>query len=447
MAITSTNPAASAGGYQNIARAISAYGQQAFTDAVRLAGTDLVGGSVTLGGSQIVSESEDFYGTIRWDKAADDVAYLNTGTSISGSKTRINIATETATEGEFSEFEMDVLEYIKTYRTHGAEDFLVTQVLTRRGGAIQKIGENFGRTRAQDADMALVSVLKGVIGAEVRRAKGVGVTDALRTEDSGAFGIREGNMLPETGGFYYDVNYRMAQGAAGTGTLIAPKATGGSTKGAGAITFEEVLKAQTYGFSDVEVPFMYLIVDPRTYLEIQLANLLDEDHVTDGNVQFRTVLGGAYRLMVTRTSLGDFATPASTISTANGYGHGSNVTAARAAINSGSTRTSVLARPDSVAFVPMGVNRPVAFDRDESTGRGAGRDEMWMRWGFVMHPYGYTWSGYKGAFARNDDLGASVTDAVFGGNSSNKNRGYSGEQNWQRKEAPGNLRVLPIFHA
>ena len=445
---TSTNPAASAGGYQNIARAISAYGQQAFTDAVRLAGTDLVGGSVTLGGSQIVSEAEDFYGTIRWDKAADDVAYLNTGTEISGSKTRINIATETSTEGEKSDFEMDVLEYIKTYRTHGAEDYLVTQVLTRRGGAIQKIGENFGRTRAQDTDMALIATLKGVIGAEVRRAKGVGITDALRTEDSGAYGIREDNMLPETGGFYYDVNYAANnKTTVGTGTLIAPKATGGSTKGAGAITFEEVLKAQTYGFSDVEVPFMYLIVDPRTYLEIQVANLLDEDHVTDGNVQFRTVLNGAYRLYVTRTAIGDFATPAQTISTANGYGHGSNVTDAKAAVNIGSKRTSVLVRPDAVAFVPMGVNRPVAFDRDESTGRGAGRDEMWLRWGYVMHPYGYSWTGYKGAFARNDDLGASVTAAVFGGSATAKNRGYSGEQNWERKEAPGNLRVLPIFHA
>ena len=441
---TSTNPAASAGGYQNIARAISAYGQQAFTDAVRLAGTDLVGGSVTLGGSQIVSESEDFYGTIRWDKAADDVAYLNSGAAISGSKTRINIATETATEGEFSDFEMDVLEYIKTYRTHGAEDYLVTQVLTRRGGAVQKIGENFGRTRAQDADMALVAVLKGVVGAEVRRAKGVGANDNARTQDSGAFGIREGNMLPETGGFYYDVNYKTDNSSAGTGTLITPTST--STKGAGAIAFEEVLKAQTYGFSDIEVPFMYLIVDPRTYLEIQLANLLDEDHVTDGNVQFRTVLGGAYRLMVTRTSLGDFGTGAQTVGTTNGYAAAA-VTAAKAAVNKGSTRTSVLARPDAVAFVPMGVNRPVAFDRDESTGRGAGRDEMWLRWGFVMHPYGYSWSGYKGAFARNDDLGATVTTEVFGGSATAKNRGYSGEANWERKEAPGNLRILPLLHA
>ena len=444
MALTNTD-------YQNIARAISAYGQQAFTDAQRIVGTDLVGGAVTLGGSQIVSESEDFYGTIRWDKSADDVAYLNTGTSISGSRTRVNIATETATEGEFSDFEMDVLEYVKTYRTHGAEDFLVTQVLTRRGGAIQKIGENFGRTRAQDADMALVSLLKGVIGAEVRRAKGVGITDATRTKDSGAFGIQDTNMLPEAGGFYYDVNSTPTDNDnAKTQTLIGTT-TSNSTKGKGAIVFENVLKAQTYGFSDIEVPFMYLIVDPRTYLEIQLANLLDEDHVTDGNIRVPTVLNGAYRLIVTRTSMGDFATPSQTISTANGYGHGSNVTADRAAVNKGSTRTSVLARPDAVAFVPMGVNRPVAFDRDESTGRGAGRDEMWMRWGYVLHGYGYTWSGAKNAFARNDDIGSSVTLtgntlAAYGGGTA-KNRGYSGEQNWQRKEAAGNLRILPVFHA
>ena len=450
MAITSTNPAADAGGYQNIARAISAYGQQAFTDAQEIVSTGITGGAVTLGGSSIVSESEDYYGTIRFDKAADDVTYLG-DSGHSTNLTKINIATETDTEGEFSEFRMATAEYIKTYRTHGANDYLVTPVITRRSGAIEKIGENFGRTRARDADKQFVSVLKGVIGQEVSRAKAVGASDGARTEASGAFGVRESNMLPEAGGFYYDLNYKANQTTAGTETLIgATKGSNVVNKGGGAVVFESVLKAQTYGFSDVEVPFMYLIIDPRTYLDIQLANLLDEDHVTDGNITMRTVLNGAYRLIVTRTSLGDYATGAQAHTAANGYVDDA-VTDQKVAINKGSTRTSILARPDAVAFVPMGVNRPVAVDRDESTGRGAGRDEIWYRWGGIMHPYGYSWNGYKQAFARNDDIASSATiSPAYGGSSSDsktRQRGYSGAANWERVESAGNLRLLPVFHS
>ena len=440
--------------YQNISRAISAYGQQEFNDSKQLVGTQIVGGSVTIGGTPIVSEREDFYGTIRFDKAQDDVSYLNSGTTISG-KTRVNVATETSSEGELSEFDMDTAEYIKTYRTHGAEDYLVTPVLTRRAGAIGKIGEHYGRTRARDADAALVSVLKGVIGQELARANGVSIAGqagssaptaiAARLAGSGSFGVDDANSLNQNGGFFYDVNSSpLDNDTAGTNTLIGAV---GATKGKGAAVFENVLKAHAYGFSDVDVDFMYLVVDRKTYLDIQLANLLDDDHVVDGNVKFQTVLNGQYRILYTRTSLGSYNATYGTVA--------GTVTGDTQSVNAGSSRTSVLIRPGAVAFVPMGVNRPVAIDRDESVGKGAGRDELWLRWGFVMHPYGYSWAGSKKAFARNDDIDPTVatnaTNAgLFGGPlaaAADRKRGFSGAANWRRAENVGNLRILPVFHS
>ena len=437
--------------YINIARAISAYGQQAFTDAQQLAGTGIVGGAVTLSGAQIVSEREDFYGTIRFDKAPEDVTYLGDGQTMTN--TRVNVATETESDGEVSTFEMEQAEYIKTYRTHGAEDFLVTPVLTRRGGAIQKIGEQYGRTRAVDADKQLVAALQGIARSEVLRANKIGSDNATRTADTGCYGVKAESMANEDGAFFYDVNTKAAVATAnigGSGTLVGP-----DSKGKGAAVFENVIDAITYAYSDVDVPFFYLVVDPLTYRDIQVANLLDEDHIPDGNVRLPTALGGMFRIYRTRTFMGNYAV----LGGASGPETEAEDNKTQS-VNAGSTRTSFLLRPEAVAMVPMGVNRPVEFDRDASTGRGAGKDELWLRWGGITHPYGYSWVGYKGAFARNTDIpDGEAVSAAYGGKTaaanadtiatdgSTRRRGLNGTYNWKRVESVLSLRALPIFHA
>jgi hypothetical protein len=119
------------------------------------------------------------------------------------------------------------------------------------------------------------------------------------------------------------------------------------------------------------------------------------------------------------------------------------------AVNSGSDKTSLICLPGSLSMVELAQPTPVEFDADASLGTGSGKREAWYRWGYVMHPRGYTWAGSKGGFAVNEDTTASVT---VQGNL----KGYNYEpatstqkkvSPWTRKETVGNLGILPIFHS
>ena len=371
------------GSFQNIARAISAYSDQEYTDAVRIAGSALVGTDARINGN-----AEDFYGSIRWDKTLGDLSYDGTGTN----KTQINQATETSTEGVVTNMATDIAEYIKTYRTMGANQYNVTSVITQRDGAIAKVARDFGVTRARDADASLISVFKGVITAELKLA-----------DDGATAGQNSADTLDDARGFFVDLNNltgAATPGTTGTAKLVDTSKTGGKAAAG-------IFQASAYGYADLEPDFMYLVIQPSVFLDLKTSNLIDEDHVVDGNINFNTILSGAYRLIVTRSSFGDHAT------------------AAR--VNTKSTKTSLLVLPGAISMSAVSVTNPVAFDRDESVGGGAGLQELWYRWGNVYHPRGYSWTGAKTAFASNGNFEASGA--------------------WTRKETVGNLGILPIFHA
>ena len=200
--------------------------------------------------------------------------------------------------------------------------------------------------------------------------------------------------------------------------------------------------------------------------------------MTDGNVQFQSALNGMFRIYQTRRQIMDprFVTTgkfedgsgtdgtragaavadrgAGAVGTSGGDGRDGTVDygATHDSVSFASTRTSLIVRPEAMAAVPMGVNRPVEFDRDASTGRGSGRDEIWLRWGYILHPRGYGWVGDTGSFARNDDVAVSLdsrdsADAKAYGGSAAQNRGYSSGSNWTRLDKPGLLRILPVFHS
>ena len=403
MAVTSTD-------FANINRAVSAYADQEYTDARRIAGTALVGTDARINGND-----EDRYGTIRWDSTLGALNYSTTQTT---TDTHVNVATETSDEGLTTDMSTFTAEYIKTVRTHGANQFNVTEVITGRDGAIGKVGRDFGRTRAEDEEAALRAVLRGVIRAELD----VGVANA-------AAGQSDPDTLDGTKGFYFDVNNKAGAtngGTAGTAELIGSSTTA-RTAAAGANLWE----AASYGFSDVEPEFFYLVIQPSVYNELRSANLIDQqDRITDGNIQFETLLGGKFRIIVSRTGLGAYGT--------------------RANVNTGSTKTSLLMLPGALSMTDVSVPNPVAFDNNESVGRGSGNREAWYRWGYVMHPRGYTWNGSKSAFVNNADATTRTAQSAIDGYD------YSGTvigtgvgartSPWGRVENVGNLGILPIFH-
>ena len=380
-----------------IARAVSAFAQQEYTDARYLAGTGLLGSD-----ARISVSDEDYYGTIRWDETLGANSY--TQAAVSGA-TNVNYGNESTTEGLTTDFTVDFAEYVKSNRNVGASDYNLTQVISRREGAIAKLGSSFGRIRARDEDDALLSVVQGVVATEAATGTAGNATNG--------YGQALGNPLNSSAGFYFDVNGPQAvevsqtdNSAARTSTLIDTSAVGGKAA-------KRIFEAMSAGYGDLEPEFMYLIVDPETFYDMRIANLLDEqDRITDGNIQFDTILQGKIRVFVTRTQLGD---------------NSPSTNAANNRVNSGSSKTSLLCLPGSISMVDLPMVNPVEFDSDASVGRGTGNREAWYRWGYVMHPRGYTWAGSKTAFATNAN--------------------YAAAASWTRKEVVGNLGVLPIFHA
>jgi hypothetical protein len=86
-----------------------------------------------------------------------------------------------------------------------------------------------------------------------------------------------------------------------------------------------------------------------------------------------------------------------------------------------------LLKPGAISFAPVPAPTPVEVDRDAASYTGGGSTNVWYRYGFVMHPQGYDWSGATNAFATNTTLGAAAS--------------------WSRKMSAINLGILPIFHS
>lgn len=375
--------------FQNIARAVSAYSDQQYTDNVRIAGTSLIGLDSRISGGE-----EDFYGSIRFDDTLGALSY--TGVAVPGA-TNINYGSETADEGLVTDMTTTVQQYIKTLRTVGANQYNTTSLITGRDGAIEKVARDFGRTRAQDADMAIVSVLKGVIKAEIAFATG-------GTIGKGQF---QPDVTEDTSGFFYDTNRAINNSVAGANKLINTTMVGGSSAA-------RLWEAAAAAYGDLEPEFFYLVVSPSVYQDIRSSNLLDEqDRISDGNIQVPSLLQGKFRLLVTQTDLGDYSDP--------------DNTGAGKPTNDGSNKTSLLMLPGVLSMSDIAVPNPVAFDSDESVGRGTGRRESWYRWSNVYHPRGYSWTGGLTGFATNAT--------------------YDAAASWTRVENVRNLGILPIFHS
>src|SRR5210317_283949 len=327
--------------------AISAYSDEAYTNAKKLSGTGIVGGN-----DQVDPSTETFIGQIRWNKPLNPT---------------INIASLTnSANGSTTTYTTDMLRYVKTVRTHGAEKVNMQQVVTQVDG-LAKISRDFGETRAQDEHNAILNVMKGVAISEALNGAATG---------SGETGLGgqtfDNDPKDDKYGFYVDLG-------AAKPIIDATAAIQGAARAQG------FLDAIGKAYKDYEPEYAYLITSPEIMASLRSANLVDSDGVRDGNVMFNTIFGGKFRLIQTRATQ-------------------SLTTAELAEINTGAgvdivgTKTSYIVLPGSLVMEQLAVPMSTEIDRAAAAYAGGGTTQIWYRWGYVAHPAGYDWAGSQEKF-------------------------------------------------
>jgi hypothetical protein len=370
MAITNTD-------FQNVALAISAYSDEAYTTEKKLNSTGIVGSR-----DDITADGESFTGQMRFYKPLS---------------AQINVPSlSSATDGTYTDISTDIADYIKNVRTFGAQQVNLQEVVSKQDG-LAKIARDFAQVRADDEGNALMACLKGVASSEATLGDLGG---------SGNGGIIAFNTDPDAAatGMFVDVNALGEFGAAATGSSDARKLFDATATGAA--RGERLFKAIGMAFKDHEPDFMYLVTSPQIMAEMRAANLVDETTVTDGNMDFNTIFGGKFRLVMTRAN--------------------QRATTASGDLNAQSTNCTFVVKPGAIATAAVGVPTPVEVDRNAAAYTGGGSTNIWYRYGFIMHPTGYDWSGATNAFASNASLAAAAS--------------------WGRKMSALNLGILPIFH-
>jgi len=331
--------------FKNVALAISAYSDEAYTTAKKLNSTGLVGTD-----ARISTTGESFTGQLRWYKPL--VA-------------NINVASLTnAANGTYTDVSTEIADYIKSVRTFGSQQVNLQQVISQEDGLL-KIARDFAEVRGTDESNAVVSILKGVASYEVSRGAGiVGFSTDADTSSVGAF---------------VDINAASVFGDAASNAATERKLFDATA--IGAARGQRLFQAIGMAYKDNEPDFMYMVTSPEVLAELRAANLVDTTTVMDGNLSFQTVFGGKFRLVVSRVDQGNLA--------------------ASANVNAQSVKTTFIVKPGSIAFSPIAMPAPVEVDRDAASYTGGGSTSIWYRYGFVMHPMGYDWAGSTAAFATN----------------------------------------------
>jgi hypothetical protein len=377
---------------------INAYADEAYTTAKKLSGTGIVGTN-----PQIDTKTETFIGQIRWEKPLNPT---------------INVASLTdATDGATTSTEQDFLTYIKTVRTHGSEKVNMQEVVTQKDG-LAKIGRDFAITKAQDEHNAILSVLKGVALTEALLGAAAG------SGNTGLGGQTFANdPTDKKYGFYVDLG-------------SAAPVIAASASAQGAARAEGFLQAIGKAWKDYEPDYAYLVVSPEVFASLRSANLVDQDSVTEGNVNFSTIFNGKFRLIQTRASQSFSTAELTKINTGAG-------------VDIVGTKTSFIVLPGAIAMEGLDVPVPTEIHRNARSYKGGGTTDIWYRWGYVACPAGYDWIGATNKFpsdaeymyAKEGATAKELTTVASGTLASTTGT-------WARKASSAlSLGILPIFHA
>jgi len=376
---------------------LSAYSDEAYTNARKLSGTGIVGGNPL-----IDVNTETFVGQMRWHKPLNPT---------------VNVASLTdPTDGIVTSYSSDYLRYIKTVRTHGAKKVNMQQVVTQIDG-LAKIGRDFGETQGQDEHDGILAVLKGVALSEALMGA------AAASGQAGLGGQTfENDPTEMRNGFYVDL---------GADKIV----TSATSANQGAARAEAFLMALGMAYKDYEPPFAYLITSPEVIASLRSANLVDQDRVVDGSVEFSTIFQGKLRLIQTRAAQGLTVGERTKINT----GAGVDIIGAK---------TSFIVLPGALAMEGLTVPEATEIDRNASSYLGGGTTTIWRRWGYVLAPAGYDWVGSEEAFPSNEAY-RYVVEAGVGMTLTNATTALANTVGtWKRKTASAlSLGILPVFHA
>ena len=377
--------------------AISALTDEAYTNARKLSGTGIIGGN-----PMIDKNTETFIGQIRWNKPLNP---------------NINVASLTdPTDGALTTFSQEYLTYIKTVRTHGARKVNMQEVVTQQDG-LAKIARDFGETRGQDEHNAILSVLRGVALSEVLYGAG---------NASGQNGLGgqtfDNDPTSKRHGFYVDLGANKA-------IVDASSAVQGAARAEG------FLQAIGKAYKDYEPEYAYLVCSPEIMASLRSANLVDQDRVRDGSIEFNTIFQGKFRLIQTRASQGFSTSELTKINSGSG-------------VDIVGTKASFIVLPGALAMEGLSVPTPTEIERKAGAYQGGGTTDIWYRWGYVLAPAGYDWAGSKALFPSDADYvkviqgGSPVTLAA----ATSGLAGVGGT--WNRKFTSAlSLGILPVFHS
>ena len=377
--------------------AISALTDEAYTNARKLSGTGIIGGN-----PMIDKNTETFIGQIRWNKPLNP---------------NINVASLTdPTDGALTTFSQEYLTYIKTVRTHGARKVNMQEVVTQQDG-LAKIARDFGETRGQDEHNAILSVLRGVALSEVLYGAG---------NASGQNGLGgqtfDNDPTSKRHGFYVDLGANKA-------IVDASSAVQGAARAEG------FLQAIGKAYKDYEPEYAYLVCSPEIMASLRSANLVDQDRVRDGSIEFNTIFQGKFRLIQTRASQGFSTSELTKINSGSG-------------VDIVGTKASFIVLPGALAMEDLSVPTPTEIERKAGAYQGGGTTDIWYRWGYVLAPAGYDWAGSKALFPSDADYvkvvqgGSPVTLAA----ATSGLAGVGGT--WNRKFTSAlSLGILPVFHS
>ena len=377
---------------------IGAYSDEAYTNAKKLSGTGIVSGN-----PQIDTNTETFIGQMRWHKPLNPT---------------INVASLTdSADGVTTDTDTDFQKYIKTVRTHGAKKVNMQQVVTQVDG-LQKIARDFSETRSQDEHNAILSILQGVAISEALNGAAAG---------SGSTGLGgqtfDNDPTDSKYGFYVDLG-------------AAKAVVDASASAQGAARAEGFLKAMGMAWKDYEPEYAYLVTSPEMMASLRSANLVDQDRVSDGNVNFQTIFQGKLRLIQTRANQKFSAGEFTKLNTGVG-------------VDLVGQKTSFIVLPGAMAMEGLVVPEDVEIERKAGAYKGGGTTTVWYRWGYVLSPAGYDWVGADNAFPTDADyrmLMEGAAQKALTAVASGTLASTSGV--WKRKTTSAlSLGILPVFHS
>jgi hypothetical protein len=161
--------------------------------------------------------------------------------------------------------------------------------------------------------------------------------------------------------------------------------------------------------------------------------LVDEDRITEGNMNFDSIFQGKFRLVVTRASAAFSAAELAKLNTGTG-------------VDIAGTDCSFVVLPGALAMKALSVPEPTEVYRDARKFKGGGSTSVWNRWGYVVAPAGYDWAGTQDAFPSDANyfsvMEGGVNKVLTAATSTDATTGV-----WNRKATSVlSLGILPIFH-